>query len=115
MTLESQPDGQVIARCPCPRLRPELQILLTEAQAEELLLPRQARRNIAVVLPNHPPVIREVFLSGTTPAEWDADFRMEMRPADEYLALGYSRVDPQILENDPRHAEWERTGLRIKA
>ncbi len=87
MTLERQPDGQVIARCRCPRLQSELQILLTEAQAEELMLPWQARRNIAEVLPTHPPVIREVFLSGTTPGEWDADFRREraiqLQPKDD--------------------------------
>lgn len=114
VALEMLPDGQAIARCPCHRLQSEINISLTQAQALELLQPRWSRRSIHEVLPNHPPEIREVFITGTTPAEWDADIRRRMHPAAHYLALGYSSVAPSILKNDPRVAVAQRAGARIK-
>ncbi len=105
----------VLVRCPCHRLQSELHVTLTKAQAEELLAPRWLRRNIDEILPDHAPAIREVFLSGTTPAEWDADMMRKMRSAKDYLALGYPSVDPVNLKTDPRIGgrQQMRPGLKL--
>lgn len=113
ITLELAAEDQVIARCPCTRLKSEVQVPLTPAQATELFV--GSSRSIAQVLPDHPPALREIFITGTTPAEWDATFRRRLRPANEYRAMGYAPFDEAHLMRKARLKEsvGRRTRTRV--
>ena len=59
-----------------------VEVRMTLAQAEELTGER--RRNIPSLLPEVPAPLREIFLSGTTPAEWDEIFGNGVKQLAEY-------------------------------
>jgi hypothetical protein len=112
ITFERSSDGQVTASCPCRRLQSEIQVRLTREEARELLSPD--RRMIEKVLPNHSPALREIFLSGITPAEWDAKIRRRMRSGEEYLMMGYTKIPSNVLKPKPHKAELARRKPGIK-
>lgn len=51
-----------VCRCSIPK----------DAMWEIFETPREARRNIQDILPDYSPDVREMFITGMTPAEWDA-------------------------------------------
>ena len=62
-------------------------IPLTEEQAREILGPN--RRNINILLPDTPRPLREVFVTGTTPAEWDLMVSGKVKEQAHYEGLNY--------------------------
>lgn len=61
-----------------------IEVEMTLAQALELTSDRHTRRNIAEILPNASKEVREIFITGTTPAEWDELFGKGAKPAAAY-------------------------------
>ena len=59
-----------------------VEVRVTLAQAEELAGPN--RRNVPTVLPDLAKELREIFVSGTTPAEWDELFSSSIKPLSNY-------------------------------
>ncbi len=62
-------------------------IPLTKEQATELV--SDSRRLVQSILPELHHSVREVFISGTTPAEWDLMMTGELRSDDFYRSVGY--------------------------
>lgn len=62
-------DGQWMATCTCDALDCGVAVHMTEEQAAELLLGR--RRPIDQILPQVERELREIFITGTTSAEFD--------------------------------------------
>lgn len=59
-----------------------VEVHMTLAQALEIA--GGARRSIQDILPDVAKEVREVFISGTTPAEWDELFGARAKPAEAY-------------------------------
>ncbi len=87
ITMDEQPDGTWLARCPCRALQPILRVRLSADQVKELF--SKERRPMQTVLPEVGPKVREVFISGLTPAEFDLEFCRKLRPRKVYADLGY--------------------------
>ncbi len=85
------PDGECRAICHCSVLNRKVTVNLTEEEARELL--SKPRRSIQKVLPNLDYRVREIFVSGLTPAEFDLSFRGRLRANEVYADLGYD-LDP---------------------
>jgi hypothetical protein len=80
--------GRVTLRTDCTEFPDAVvEIRLTAAQAEALEQPRRA--TITSIIPEIAPAVREIFISGTTPAEWDALFNGKLRSQAAYEELGY--------------------------
>ena len=75
------------AMCECRALGATVQFSLTTEQVKEILSDK--RRNIDDVLPDTPPALREIFITGTTPAEFDLNVIGKLRPKHAYKKLGY--------------------------
>lgn len=75
------------ASCACTALSATVTFLLAEAQVLELVSIKC--RRIDAVLPQTPPALREIFISGLTPAEFDLAMTGRVRPKPAYLRLGY--------------------------
>ena len=67
--IEKTPAGEWSASCWCTVLQKQVEIPLTAQQVEEIL--SDHRRCINEVLPDTPPPLREIFLTGLTPAEFE--------------------------------------------
>ena len=85
--IEQQPDGSRIASCWCSALFQLVQVPLTAEQADEIL--SEDRRSIDAILPDTPPPMREIFITGLTPAEFDWAMWRRLRPEEDYEKLGY--------------------------
>ena len=85
--IEEQPDGSRTAACWCSALGRIVLVPLTAEQGEEIL--SENRRNLDTILPDTPPPMREIFITGLTPAEFDLMMRGRLRPAEDYKKLGY--------------------------
>ena len=90
--LESA-SGKVTLRVDCT-VFPEavVEIEVTRAQADAL-----ANRHatlITAIVPDMPKELREIFITGTTPAEWDELFGGGPGSRETYAALGYCFESP---------------------
>ena len=86
-------DGRVRLLCDCD-VFPDacVQVFVTQAQADELVSRAERRRESKLlqdILPDQPAAIREIFISGTTPAEWDAIFHGVTKPIEQYGCYKY--------------------------
>lgn len=79
--LEKISDGMWSASCACSVTGKLVRFPITEAQAAEIL--SEDRRNIDEILPDTPPPMREIFLTGLTPAEFDQTLNVEGFADDE--------------------------------
>jgi len=80
-------DGSWCGVCACNALYAMVKIPLTTEQAQEILSGH--RRDINEVLPDTDRALREVFITGTTPAEWDLMLTGHVKPEEEYAELAY--------------------------
>src|SRR5665213_1047821 len=80
--------GKVTLRVDCD-VFPEavIEIEVTRAQADALENPRATL--ITAILPSMPKELREIFITGMTPAEWDELFGGGPGSQETYAALGY--------------------------
>ncbi len=83
-------DGSWVASCACRATNADVEVPITSGQADELLSrPDVGGRRIQDILPDLPHQLREIFVTGTTPAEWDYMMRGRLRPKRAYLRFGY--------------------------
>ena len=84
--VESAP-GIVTLRVDC-NVFPEavIKIEVTTAQADAL--ENRPRPAVQVIAPNMPRELREIFITGTTPAEYD-ELLGTVKSREEYAKLGY--------------------------
>src|SRR5882672_5348008 len=77
--------------CPCSVLNRYIKVTMTGEQVEEVLLrERGKRRFMEDIFPDLPPPVREIFISGTTPAEWAAlVLGIGARSDEFYASFGY--------------------------
>ena len=75
--LEQIGDGMWLASCPCSVTGKLVKFPITEPQVAEILA--ADRRNIDEILPDTPAPLREIFLTGLTPAEFN-----QILSADEF-------------------------------
>lgn len=87
ITVEEQPDGTWLASCPCHAMQTVLRVRLNADQVNELF--GKERRHMQEVMPEVDPKVREIFISGITPAEFDLEFRRKLKPKKVYAELGY--------------------------
>lgn len=80
-------DNNWTAKCFCNELDCEVHLPVTREQMNELLIPD--RRIVQEILPETDKQLREIFLSGLTPAEFDRAFSGRLQDREEYRALGY--------------------------
>jgi len=81
-------NGDWEALCDCRALTDAIvRIPLTASQSREILSGRT--RHIQDVLPDTPRPLREIFVTGTTPAEWDLNVIGQLRAHEVYTNLGY--------------------------
>ncbi len=85
--FEPQLDGAVRVSCFCTVLKQTLSVVLTEKEAREVISRRQ--RAIQEVLPNINYRVREIFLTGLTPAEFDISLRGKLSSREVYARIGY--------------------------
>ena len=85
--IEQLPDGSRTAACWCSALGQIVLVPLKAEQAGEIL--SKNRRNIDTILPDTPPPMREIFITGLTPAEFDLRMRGKLRRKEDYEKLGY--------------------------
>src|SRR5437867_327057 len=90
-TLLCGPDNSIIAACPCNVLDGLVVVILTPEQANEIFYQERAkRRQMDEILPHVPRQVQEMFISGTTPAEWDVNVvGCNPRAKEYYVKLGY--------------------------
>jgi hypothetical protein len=83
-------DGSWLASCACWVTNADVQIPLTEAQACELasIETEGQKRLIQDILPDVPPLVREIFVSGLTPAEFDMACLGTLQSNEVYKKLG---------------------------
>lgn len=88
--LQIEPES-AHATIDCDQMNPVgmVRIPLTTGQAERILRREQTRELIQDVLPELPPPVREVFTTGTTPAEWDEMFNGGRKHWRYYVNLHY--------------------------
>jgi hypothetical protein len=67
--IDKRGDGMWLASCWCSVLHKMVQVPLTAEQVEEII--SASRRCIDEILPDTPPPLREIFLTGLTPAEFE--------------------------------------------
>ena len=67
--IEESQDGTWSASCWCSVSQKTVLIPLTAEQAKEIV--SDSRRCIDEILPDTPPPLREIFLTGLTPAEFE--------------------------------------------
>ena len=89
IAFTSQPDGYWIATCTCNVLNCSIRFPLTADEVSQLLLPDSQRLLIQHLLPNTSRWLREIFITGTTPAEFDLNVMGKLRPLRFYRKLGY--------------------------
>ncbi len=91
MNLMEVDDGTIKITCPCYALNRVVVVKLTRAQAEEIFCrDRTNRRMVRDILPDTPPQVQEIFISGTTPAEWDINvLGRKAQSKEAYSKLGY--------------------------
>lgn len=82
-------DGRCLCGCICGALGCPIALWVTTEQAVELLRGRLARRSISEILPDTPPLLREMFITGITPAEFDLMIHNSLQSAEAYEQLGY--------------------------
>jgi hypothetical protein len=76
----------------CSALSAQIEIPLSAAQAHELIAAdyQETQRDIQENLPDTLRQVRETFIPGITPAQWDLAFRGKLRPRGFYAKLGYT-------------------------
>jgi hypothetical protein len=79
------PDGRYRMICDCD-VYPNclVEVYVTAGQANALASGRGERKSVQSILPDAPRELREIFISGTTPAEWDKDFRGKVKKPEKY-------------------------------
>ena len=87
IAFSEQPDGSVRVICFCKHFKCAIQLRITIDQAVMLL--SKDRPNIQDILPDVPREIREIFVSGLSPAELDMTFFGETKSFEHYRKLGY--------------------------
>src|ERR1017187_2961784 len=78
--LEPTNTGQWPVSCFCSVSKKRVQFEITEEQVAEILSPNG--RNVDEILPDTPALLREIFLTGLTPAEFEQIPRDESRADD---------------------------------
>jgi hypothetical protein len=93
-----QDDGRIKAMAECEVYGPiaSVIVLLTKAQAEKLFADNRTEL-IQDILPDVPREVREVFISGTTPAEYDF---ISGRPVKSLKAYGCYEWDPEDISDE---------------
>ena len=86
---------QWMAICECNVFDCCLVVPLTVNQVSELSMPRGERRAIREIL-NGCPEVGEIFISGTTPAEFDTQIRGKAREKKVYEKMGYVFEEEEI-------------------
>ena len=84
-------DESWFASCTCTVLNAAVEIPLTADQAKELMSGIRCgpKRLIQDILPETHPKLRELFITGLTPAEWDQAIFGRPRRKETYRKLGY--------------------------
>ena len=110
INIEVQPDGFCWASCWCSVFKQMVRFPISGEQATALL--GSDRRNLQELLPDTSPKLREIFITGHTPAEWDVMLLGRAKPEREYIGLGYlfdwmviEDEDEDDLEDDP--SRWD--------
>ncbi len=88
--------GTCTAKCFCNEFECEVRVPLEIEQMHELLSPDRGR--IQDILPEMDTRVREIFVSGITPAEFDGIFSGKPKSRDVYDDLGYK----PLQERHPR-------------
>ena len=91
LLLIERDDGSFSASCVCDVFNATIDVSITREQALELL--GSTRRLIQDVFPNLDPRVREMFVTGLTPAELDMTFFGEAKAREAYAGLGYDFSD----------------------
>ena len=78
-----------MAICVCEVLDCCVVVALTVGQVRELSMGRTERRAIHEVLPNVCLEVREIFITGMTPVEFDQRVRSRVLPKNVYEKMGY--------------------------
>ena len=100
--LTRQQDASWRASCWCSVFKQTVCFPLTGEQVNELL--SGEARNIGEVLLETPPPLREIFITGTTPAEWDVNLLGRARPKRAYAKLGYTFDSLEVVEDGEEDA-----------
>lgn len=91
--FEQQEDGSWLAHCTCQAMQARVEVRLTADQAQELRAQYRewapGGRPIQDILANVPRQLREIFVTGLTPAEWDLTMCGEPFQKRNYAELGY--------------------------
>lgn len=85
------------AFCRCDELGYTVEIPLQSSQVVELLWP--CRRALRDVIPGVPEPLREIFLTGMTPAEFDRRVKGHVLEEEEYRKFGYSMTDTGTVDS----------------
>ena len=93
------PDQWITGRV-CTALDRLIVVPLRTGQVSELLQDREKRRFIQDILPDTLPPVREMFLTGATPAEFDVRVTGEVGDLQTYEALGYVFGPTQYTPRD---------------
>ena len=105
--LTRQTDGSWIATCSCNALNCFVHFPLTAEEVRLLLMPESHRLLIQDILPNTVPMFREIFITGTTPAEFDLSIRGKLKSHRVYRKFGYELLadwrTPQLGRRKSRH------------
>ena len=104
ITIEQQPDDSWSASCWCSVFKQTVRFPISGAQATELL--SADCRNIQEVLPDTPRQLREIFLTGATPAEFDKLMSGRAKPKENYTGLGYDYYQPEPVPDEDED-DWE--------
>ena len=87
--LTRQPDGFWMAKCACSALDACVHVPLTERAVRLLTRPQTESYRLEDILPNTDLQVREIFITGMTPAEFDWTFRHGFQSREAYEKLGY--------------------------
>lgn len=98
--FKEQPDGSVKVFCFCKHFNCAIGLRITLEQAVKLL--STPRPCVQEILPEFPQEIREIFVSGLSPAELDMNFFGKTQSPEHYRKLGYMfETGCSLPSNDP--------------
>lgn len=80
--------GTVTVRSDC-KFYDKVQFKVTTHQAEELFVNHRTKV-IQQIVPDLHPALRELFVTGMSPAEWDDCLMGEVKPVDSYPGYQYA-------------------------
>lgn len=87
-----QEDGSWTASCACRATNADIEIRLTAEQARKLIERERewpGKQLTQDILADIAPQLREIFITGTTPAELDYGMLLRLRSKAHYAKLGY--------------------------